>query len=215
MNEKIKTKVGEVGVGDTIVFVMGPGHKDEAEVQKVDTAYKDLSNKGRVEVIDRSKRILWVYPSQVKEIRSETVKRVARALCLMSTKMPLVKTMKLEQFNLALKKNQDNLDVEGSLDLHNKDIKTLPNKLSVGTGGNGFLDLDSCKNIKKLPDKLIVSGDVNIQECENIEILPEDLKIGGDLYLNGALKLIKWIIKERRYDWLKERVEGSIFGLTL
>jgi len=63
--DKIQTNAGPVSVGNQITFTMGPGHKDTATVKQVDTSYKDLKNKGRVEVIDSSKRVLWVYPSQI------------------------------------------------------------------------------------------------------------------------------------------------------
>jgi hypothetical protein len=60
----VKTNKGDVNIGDMVVFTMGPGHNDEAKVTKVDASYKDLKNKGRFEVMDKSKRVLWVYPLQ-------------------------------------------------------------------------------------------------------------------------------------------------------
>ena len=65
------------------------------------------------------------------------------------------------------------------------------------------------KNLKSLE----VGGGLDLSDCTSLTRLPEGLRVGGGLDLNGCTSLIRWLIKERRYEWLKERVKGQIRGL--
>jgi hypothetical protein len=71
----------------------------------------------------------------------------------------------------------DNLQVGGHLDLENTNIETLPDNLKVG----GFLDLDNSL-ITSLPDNLKVGGTLNIKNTD-IKTLPNNLQVGGFLDL--------------------------------
>lgn len=68
-----------------------------------------------------------------------------------------------------------NLHVSGNLDLYNASIEYLPDNLYVG----GYLDLESTY-IKKLPDNLHVGTYLDIAST-NIQYLPNNLYIGKDL----------------------------------
>jgi hypothetical protein len=50
---------------------------------------------------------------------------------------------------------------------------------------NGDLDL-TYSNIESLPEGLIVRGDLNLTFCENISSLPKGLKVGGTLYIGTS-----------------------------
>jgi hypothetical protein len=175
--DKIKTKVGDVGVGDTIVFVMGAGHKDEAEVQKVDTAYKDLSNKGRVEVIDRSKRILWVYPSQVKEIKSVVAKRVARALCLIAlSETEMRRALPPAQQDAFQKMFTDSLSELVVRDLMHKarrdpdQIERIKRRQFIQTIASTVFD-----DLKKLYDKLMEEAKTELSVDDVLSVFGENV----------------------------------------
>jgi hypothetical protein len=58
---------------------------------------------------------------------------------------------------------------------------------------NGDLDL-SFSNVKKLPNKLHVIGDLILTECEELEVLPDDL------YVKDILDLFYTPIKKLPYD---------------
>ena len=66
---------------------------------------------------------------------------------------------------------------DGNLDLHQSEIKALPDNLEV----DGELDLHKT-SINSLPAKLVVNGDLDLSET-NIESIPEDLKVKGELSL--------------------------------
>ena len=72
----------------------------------------------------------------------------------------------------------EELFVEGDLNLINSKIKSLPKDLEVG----GFLDL-SYSLINSLPEGLIVGGALSLFDCTNITSLPEGLKVGRNLDL--------------------------------
>jgi hypothetical protein len=64
-----------------------------------------------------------------------------------------------------------------------------------------------------LPEGLRVDGNLGLAGCINLTSLPEGLRVGGDLYLRCCDKLIEWLVKERRIEWLKKRVKGNILGM--
>ena len=69
------------------------------------------------------------------------------------------------------------LEVGGSLFFINTPIEKLPDNLIV----NGTLDLDTCKNLKSLPNGLKVTN-LDLRRT-NITFLPSDLEVVGDLFL--------------------------------
>ena len=72
---------------------------------------------------------------------------------------------------------EDELNIEGHLDLEYSKIMKLPDNLTV----NGRLDLQNT-NIEELPNNLTVNGYLDI-EGTDINEFPNNLKIGGNLYL--------------------------------
>ena len=48
---------------------------------------------------------------------------------------------------------------------------------------NGYLDLDSCKNLESLPNGLKVKGTLDLRRT-NLTSLPSDLEVGEDLILH-------------------------------
>ena len=103
-----------------------------------------------------------------------------------------------------------NRKIEGNLNLYDNDkITSLPEGLKVG----GCLTLDSCTSLTSLPEGLEVDGDLSLCSCKSLMSLPEGLKVGEDLWLTCSDKLIEWLVKERRIEWLKKRVGGEIKGM--
>ncbi len=79
---------------------------------------------------------------------------------------------------------EDDLIVNGDLNLNHSKITSLPEGLEVG----GFLDL-SYSLINSLPEGLKVGGSLSLFDCANITSLPEGLKVGRNLDL-GFTKII-------------------------
>ena len=78
------------------------------------------------------------------------------------------------------------LIVNGNLNLAYKNITTLPEGLQVG----GNLSLTKCTSLTSLPDAFMVGGNLGLTGCSNITSLPDGLKVGGDLYLTGCTNLM-------------------------
>ena len=72
----------------------------------------------------------------------------------------------------------EELFVEGDLDLTETDIESLPDGLNV----EDILSLYGCKNIQSLPEGLKVGEDLDLGHS-NITSLPKGLKVRGDLYI--------------------------------
>jgi hypothetical protein len=72
----------------------------------------------------------------------------------------------------------EELFVEGDLDLTETDIESLPDGLNV----EDILSLYGCKNIQSLPEGLEVGGHLDLG-YSNITSLPKGLKVGGSLSL--------------------------------
>ena len=68
--------------------------------------------------------------------------------------------------------------VGGNLILMYSQIEKLPDNFTV----NRTLDLDSCENLKSLPNGLKVKNNLHLRDT-NITSLPSDLEVGGDLAL--------------------------------
>ena len=76
---------------------------------------------------------------------------------------------------------------QGDLDLRHSLIEFLPKNL---TEVNGNLILIGCKNLKSLPNNLIVHGDFNLNRCVNLVSLPNNLIVNGTLDLEGCKNII-------------------------
>ena len=74
---------------------------------------------------------------------------------------------------------EDELYIEGNLDLSDTKIRTLPKGLKVG----GNLYLTNCKSLTSLPDGLQVGGVLNLVYTK-IRTLPKGLKVGGALIID-------------------------------
>ena len=76
--------------------------------------------------------------------------------------------------------SEDELTINGNLDLRLTDITTLPDNLKVG----GSLELRYTK-ITTLPDNLHVGGYLDLENTK-ITSLPNNLKVGDDLYIRNT-----------------------------
>jgi hypothetical protein len=77
---------------------------------------------------------------------------------------------------------EEDLDVNGDLDLTYSNIESLPEGLKV----DGHLILTYCENISSLPEGLIVRGNLILDECINLFSLPKGLKVYGTLYISAS-----------------------------
>ena len=76
---------------------------------------------------------------------------------------------------------EDDLNIEGDLDLWAMNIKSLPKGLKVG----GLLNLEF-STIQTLPKGLIVGGNLFLGSCKQLTSLPEGLKVGSFLDIAGT-----------------------------
>lgn len=90
-------------------------------------------------------------------------------------------TKNYEKFINVLNSNYDEVIVEGTLNLKNSQIESLPNNLVV----LGGLNLANTK-IKKIPDNLFVRHSLSLENTL-IQNIPENLKLGGNLWLENTL----------------------------
>jgi len=74
---------------------------------------------------------------------------------------------------------EEDLDINGDLDLTYSNIESLPEGLKI----DGDLILNYCENISSLPEGLLVRGNLILEECINLSSLPKGLKVGGTLYI--------------------------------
>ena len=86
----------------------------------------------------------------------------------------------------------EELFVEGDLDLTKTDIESLPDGLKVEAN----LSLYGCKNIQSLPEGLEVGGFLDLG-YSNITSLPKGLKVGGRLFIKNT-PLTKYSTEELR-----------------
>ena len=88
-----------------------------------------------------------------------------------------------QKFILRIKNHPDNVVYKHNydLDLSYSNIKRLPNKLHV----IGDLILTGCEELKVLPDDLYVTGVLDLFNTP-IEKLPDDLYVGADLYADDT-----------------------------
>ena len=98
------------------------------------------------------------------------------------------------------------LIVNGNLNLENKNLTSLPEGLKVGHSldlsgctnltslPNGLkvgrsLILSGCTSLKSLPDGLQVGYHLNLEDCTNLTSLPDGLKVGDKLNLRSCTNL--------------------------
>ncbi len=86
----------------------------------------------------------------------------------------------------------EELFVEGDLDLTETDIESLPDGLNV----EDILSLYGCKNIQSLPEGLKVGEDLDLGHS-NITSLPRGLKVEGRLFIKNT-PLTKYSTEELR-----------------
>jgi hypothetical protein len=77
---------------------------------------------------------------------------------------------------------EDDLHINGDLDLTYSNIESLPEGLNV----SGDLILTFCENISSLPEGLIVRVNLIIEDCSQLYSLPKGLKVGGTLYIGTS-----------------------------
>jgi len=77
---------------------------------------------------------------------------------------------------------EDDLHINGDLDLTYSNIESLPEGLIV----RGDLNLTFCENISSLPEGLIVRFNLIVEDCSQLYSLPKGLKVGGTLYINTS-----------------------------
>jgi hypothetical protein len=87
----------------------------------------------------------------------------------------------------------EELFVEGDLDLTETDIESLPDGLNVEDN----LSLYGCKNIQSLPEGLKVGEDLWLEDCKNLKYLPKGLKVWGRLFIKNT-PLTKYSTEELR-----------------
>ena len=100
---------------------------------------------------------------------------------------------------------EDDLHINGNLDLTFSKIESLPEGLNV----SGDLNLTFCENISSLPEGLIVRGNLRLFDSK-ITFLPEGLKVEGWLDISNT-NLEKYTDDEIR-DMIKPGfIEGKIY----
>ena len=92
----------------------------------------------------------------------------------------------------------EDLNIEGDLDLKDSPITTLPDNLKV----RDDLDLSYSK-ITSLPDNLQVGGTLDLGNTR-ITSLPDNLKVGRNLYLDDTPLAEKYTDEE-----IKKMIEGK------
>ena len=103
--------------------------------------------------------------------------------------------------------SEDELTIDGDLDLTNTNITSLPDNLKVG----GDLVLENSK-ITSFPDNLYVGEFLDIRNTK-INTIPDNLYVGGYLYLNYT-PLSKRYSKEEIREMIEDMggyLGGNIF----
>lgn len=75
----------------------------------------------------------------------------------------------------------ENIIIGNDLEAYCSDIETLPENSRIG----GNICLSGCKNLKSLPDGLVVNGDLDLNESSLTE-LPDKLIVGGNLDIRST-----------------------------
>jgi hypothetical protein len=96
------------------------------------------------------------------------------------------------------------LGFNGSLDLENSKITSLPEGLRV----RDHLWLENCTNLTSLPNRLEVGGWLYLENCTSLTSLPEGLKVGG------VFNLINCTSLESLPEGLEVGKELNLIGCT-
>lgn len=75
----------------------------------------------------------------------------------------------------------ENIIIGNDLEAFCSDIETLPKNVRIG----GNICLSDCKNLKSLPDGLVVNGDLDLSESGLTE-LPDKLIVGGNIDIRST-----------------------------
>ena len=90
-----------------------------------------------------------------------------------------------QQVKDQIKIDNDQLVVDGNLDLSNTNISSLPQGLHV----NGVLNLTNCSNLRILPQDLHVRRSLILEDCTSLTTLPQGLHVKGSLALTNCSNL--------------------------
>ena len=96
---------------------------------------------------------------------------------------------------------EEDLNIEGILDLSFSSIKSLPEGLKVG--GNLMLGFSK---IESLPEGLKVDGYLNLSDCKKLTSLPKGLKVGSFLNIADSA-LTKYTDEE-----IREMIKPGFIG---
>lgn len=81
----------------------------------------------------------------------------------------------------AIRQLPENIIIGNDLEAYCSDIETLPKNIRIG----GNIYLSNCKNLKSLPDGLVVNGDLDLSESGLTE-LPDKLIVGGNIDIRST-----------------------------
>jgi len=100
----------------------------------------------------------------------------------------------------------DELNIEGNLNLSDTSITSLPEGLVV----DGDLNL-SRTEIQSLPEGLEVKGELWLRRCKNLKLLPKGLKVYHDLYI--SMSSMEHYSDDEIREMIKPGfIKGEIYG---
>jgi len=100
----------------------------------------------------------------------------------------------------------DELNIEGNLNLADTSITSLPEGLVV----DGDLNL-SRTEIQSLPEGLEVKGELWLRRCKNLKLLPKGLKVYHDLYI--SMSSMEHYSDDEIREMIKPGfIKGEIYG---
>jgi hypothetical protein len=119
-------------------------------------------------------------------MKLETIKNILNFIRLKENKeipQKWYEAFPKQKFIISIKDHPDNVVYkhENDLDLSYSNVKKLPNKLHV----IGDLSLSGCEELEVLPDDLYVRGVLDLFGT-SIKKLPDDLYVGSDLFVDDT-----------------------------
>ena len=119
-------------------------------------------------------------------MKLETIKNILNFIRLKENKeipQKWYEAFPKQKFIISIKDHPDNVVYkhENDLDLSYSNVKKLPNKLHV----IGDLSLHRCEELEVLPDDLYVRGVLDLSNT-SIRDLPDDLYVGSHLYVDDT-----------------------------
>jgi len=138
-------------------------------------------------------------------MKKETLKNIINFLEKEENKIPMDKgdLRWMIVFNEPI--SDEDLHIQGNLDLFGLKVESLPEGLYVG----GDLDLENSK-ITSLPEGLYVGGDLNLKKCHELKSLPKGLKVEGDVIITESN-----LVNYTEYELKKMIQPGYIKGEVL